>query len=104
MTKTLEQEIEELKEELAERDETISELKKALKESDDEVDSLESAIEKKDEEIEELEDQIEEHDGLPIFNGSVILNLDTFHWGLEKGNLRVQSRIESFIEELKSAY
>lgn len=104
MTKTLEQEIEELKEELSERDETITDLKTELKEKDEEINSLESSIEKKDEEIKELEDQIEKHEELPDFNGSVVLNLDTFHWGLEKGNLRVQSRIESFIEELKSAY
>lgn len=85
-TKTLEQEIEELKEELSERDETISELKSEIRSLENENIDLQNELDNKD------------------LGHCETLSLDTFYWKLEKGNLRVQQRIESFIEELKAVY
>ncbi len=35
---------------------------------------------------------------------SIKLNLDTFHYGLENGNLKVQQRVDAFVNELKANY
>lgn len=38
----------------------------------------------------------------PNYDNSDFVGLDTLHWSLDSGNLKIQSQMENFIEQLKS--
>lgn len=67
------------------------------------IEAIEDQLDGKDERIKELEKDIEdmgEAEEKPAFT-SVFLGLDTIEYRLEKGNLEITQRVETFLNRLK---
>jgi chromosome segregation ATPase len=92
MTKTIEQEIADLKEEIQERDEVISQLKDDVLELKGEIRDLEKDIEQKNNEIEDLESKLEEKPS-NTFRG-----IGEISWDAEQGNLADIQMMEALEE------
>jgi predicted RNase H-like nuclease (RuvC/YqgF family) len=67
---------------------------------EDEIRNLKSDISDKDSEIERLEEKVEELEEEEL-EGSVFLGLDTLHYRLENGNLKIQMQFEHWCEQVQ---
>ena len=101
----MEDQIEDLKSELEERENEISNLEAELKEANDRIDELKEELEEvkgelddANTEISNMQDQLDEQPSLE----SVDLGLDTIHYCLESGNLKVSQQLESAFNLIKS--
>lgn len=101
----LQQQIEDLKSELSEREDEITELEDELKEANKRIDELENELTDKDTELEEAAEKGNKYDDLPFDPDdlqSINLGLDTIHYCLESGNLKVSQQLESAFNLIKS--
>lgn len=91
MSTELEQEILDLKSELSDKEDEIEKLKGDLNDANDEISDLNDQVKELEKEKDQLQDELDEHPSLT----SVDLGLDTIHYYLESGNLKVQQQINS---------
>lgn len=80
--------------------EFLDAIEKEQTDYEDEIRNLKTEINEKDSEIEYLEEKVEglEEDEL---DDSVFLGLDTLHYRLENGNIKIQMQLEHWCEQVQ---
>jgi hypothetical protein len=63
------------------------------------LDAIQNELWEAGEEISELKSKVTEKD--PEYDNSDFVGLDTIHWKLDSGNLKIQQQMESFIQRLE---
>lgn len=90
--------IEDLKSELSDKEDEIEKLKSDLEDANDQISDLQDEVKELEKENSLLRDELDE---VPTLS-SEDLGLDTIHYYLESGNLKVSQQLESAFNLIKS--